>query len=339
MHKPHDTHGYTQILVNPKSMCLIPRGSVKHQSFANEISHSLSQKDKQIHQKFFYNDKGSKLFEKICNLPEYYLSRTEIMILNQVRQELENYLKGDYRLVELGSGASIKTRKILDVLCKNQNQVEYFPIDISNIVKESSRELLETYDNLKITGIIDIYENGLKFIKSFDRQKKLIAFLGSSLGNFNSESAKDFLKKIHESMNDDGFLLIGLDLIKDKKILESAYNDSDGVTADFNLNLLTRINDELGGNFSLSNFEHVAIYNENKSRIEMYLRSKVAQNVYISNIDLHLEFNKDELIHTENSYKYSIPQIEKLASEIGFKITKLWQDEKKYFVLALLSKI
>ena len=109
--------------------------------------------------------------------------------------------------------------------------------------------------------------------------------------------------------------------------------------ADFNLNLLTRINDELGGNFSLSNFEHVAIYNENKNRIEMYLRSKVAQNVYISNIDLHLEFNKDELIHTENSYKYSIPQIQKLASEIGFKITKLWQDEKKYFVLALLSKI
>lgn len=337
-HKTTRISGYKQILVNPKSRCLIPDDSIKLQNFASEIAHSITQKQKYIHPKFLYNDKGSKLFEKICELPEYYLTRTEISILSRLTSELPKYLKENYRLVEFGSGSSTKTRKILDILCQSQEEVEYFSIDISNIIKESSRSLLQQYDNLYITGIIDRYEKGLEFIQTFDEQKKLIIFLGSSFGNFDADSGRDFLKKIHSTMNDNDFFLIGLDLVKDKKILESAYDDSQHITADFNLNLLSRINEELGANFILQNFEHYAVFNEKKSRIEIYLRSKIVHQVHISDLDLSLDFKKGELIHTENSYKYSISQIEQLADEVGFKITKLWQDENHHFAVVLLSK-
>ena len=170
---------------------------------------------------------------------------------------------------------------MLSILERLQKQIEYFPIDISKILKDSSKILLDDYENLHMTGIIDNYESGLEFIKNYDDKKNLIMFLGSSFGNFDYEDGLKFLQKINYSMKNDDLLLIGLDLVKDKTVLERAYNDSQGVTARFNLNILSRINSELDSNFNINKFAHHVFYNENQSRIELYLRSLEDQIVKI----------------------------------------------------------
>lgn len=307
-------------------------------SFADEISFSLSQQSKFINPKFFYDKKGSELFDKICNLPEYYPTRTEINILQNLKNELPQYLHDYFRLVELGSGSSVKTRLILDMLNQIQDKIEYFPIDVSEILTESSSLLQQDFKELFITGIIDTYESGLEFLKNHDDKKNLIVFLGSSFGNFTISDGKEFLKKIHSTMKDDDLFLIGLDLVKDKTILENAYDDSQGITAQFNLNVLSRINDELDGDFNLNNFSHYAIYNENDQRIEMYLKSLIEQSVTISKANISFMLKKNELIHTEHSHKYTLPQIRELMHQTGFTIKNIWSDENNYFALTLVSK-
>lgn len=327
---------YKKIAVTPRFCYFQPKAELKS-TISQEISYGLSQKKKYIHPKFFYDKAGSALFEKICRVPEYYLTKTEINILSSIKLELSKYLVGDYTLVELGSGSSIKTRTLLKVLTTKQNDVEYYPIDISNILKDSSINLHDEYDNLKITGIIDQYETGLEFIKQLDHKRKLVAFLGSSFGNFDPENGIEFLGKIRSSMREHDLFLLGIDLVKDAKILENAYNDSKGVTANFNLNLLLRLNRELVANFDNDKFEHVAIFNKKQKRIEMYLKSKIKHEVFMSEIDLLLKFKKGELIHTEYSYKYTIPQIKKMAQKTGFKPVQIWTDKKNYFALVLFS--
>ena len=325
-------------MVSSKLQYFKPHATKIEKTFAEEISSSLNHDSKFISPKFFYDKKGSDLFEKICSLPEYYPTRTEISILRKLQPELSSYIDENFRLVELGSGTSVKTRLILDVLTKLQDSVDYFPIDISEILTESSEELLKNYDGLHITGIIDTYEGGLEFLKNFDKKKNLIIFLGSSFGNFSPNDGFEFLKKINSTMKSGDLFLIGLDLIKDKQILESAYDDSQGVTAKFNLNILSRINDELDADFNLKNFSHLAIYNEEKQRIEMYLKSLVNQSVIVSKSDLLLNLEKDELIHTEHSHKYTLTQIHELLDSVGFEIKHTWLDDKKYFSLTLVSK-
>ena len=327
---------YKKISITPRFCYFQPKVELKS-TIAQEISYSLSQKNKFIHPKYFYDAKGSDLFEKICSLPEYYLTRTEIEVLSSIQSELSKHLVGDYALVELGSGSSIKTRELLKILTAKQNDVEYYPIDISNILKDSSINLHDEYDNLKITGIIDQYETGLEFIRHLDHKEKIVAFLGSSLGNFDLENGVEFLRKIRSSMRHGDLFLLGIDLVKDTKMLENAYNDSKGVTANFNLNLLSRLNQELTADFDNDKFEHVAVFNKKQKRIEMYLKSKMKQNVFISKIDLLLKFQKNELIHTEFSYKYTIPQIKKIAKKSGFKPAQIWTDKKSYFAVVLFS--
>jgi len=325
---------YEKIAVTPR-FCYFKPKVIENSTMSQEIAFSLSQKKKFISPKFFYDDAGSKIFEKICKLPEYYLTRTEFEILDEIKSDLTGYLADNFALVELGSGSSVKTRKLLEILTCKQKDVEYYPVDISDILKDSSIDLHDEYENLKITGIIDSYETGLEFIKTLDHTKKLVAFLGSSIGNFSTKDGIEFLEKIHSSMNSGDMLLLGLDLIKDTKILESAYNDSTGVTADFNYNLLLRLNNDIGTNFDLNKFEHVAVFNKKHRRIEMYLKSLVKQHVFASEIDLFLKFKKGELIHTEYSYKYTVPQIKKMAKKTGFKPVHMWTDKKNYFTLAL----
>ncbi len=307
-------------------------------TFAHEISHSLQQDCKYISPKFFYNQRGSELFEQICNLPEYYLTRTEISILSSIKQELQSFLGGKFRLVELGSGASIKTRHLLDVLKRRQSFIEYVPIDVSEFLEESTSSLLEDYPNLSIVGIMDTYENGLEFIGNYDDFNNLIAFFGSSFGNFPLKEGKIFLKAIWNSMKGDDLFLIGLDLIKDKTILKKAYDDSQGITAQFNLNVLDRINDELGADFDLSCFSHHCTYNQKEQRVEMYLQSLKNQNISIPKANLLLSLKEDELVHTENSHKFSIPKIYSLMEGEGFNVLKVWQDSEKKFAVILLSK-
>lgn len=315
-----------------------PHSTKIEKTFADEVSFSLNKSPKFINPKYFYDNKGSELFEKICNLPEYYLTRTEIDILKNLQSNLSEYLDDSFRLVELGSGSSVKTRLILDVLNENQKKIEYFPIDISEILTESSELLQRDYDDLHITGIIDTYEGGLEFIEKYDNKKNLIIFLGSSYGNFTTDEGKIFLQKINSIMKKEDLFLIGLDLVKDKKILESAYDDSQGITAKFNLNVLSRINDELDADFILNNFKHVAKYNEKDQRIEMYLQSLVNQSVIISKANFSFKLKQGELIHTEHSHKYTLPQIQELMKITGFEIKQKWLDVNQYYSLTLASK-
>ena len=330
--------GYTEYVIDERLSYYEPGRNKFQKTFAQELSHSITQKQKSINPKFFYDQKGSQLFEKICTLPEYYLTRTEISILKQIDGKLQSHLNGNFRLVELGSGSSQKTRILIDILTRLQKHVEYFPIDISKILKRSSAVLQSDYKKLHITGIIDSYENGLEFVKNYDDMKNLIVFLGSSFGNFNPENGLEFLQKINSSMKNDDLFLIGLDLLKDKNVLHQAYNDSQGITAEFNLNVLSRINSELGGNFDISKFVHHVVYNNNQNKIELYLRSLAKQTVEISNADLILEIDEDELIHTENSYKYTISQIKQMFTTTGYKIKDIWYDNDRYYSLVLLAK-
>ena len=329
---------YKQYIVDSQLRYFKPHATKIEKSFAEEISYSLNQNSKFINPKFFYDKKGSELFESICLLPEYYPTRTEISILKKLKHDLPSYLDENINLVELGSGTSVKTRLILDIFTKLQPKTEYFPIDISEILTESSEQLLKDYDTLHITGIIDTYEGGLEFLKSYDDKKNLILFLGSSFGNFTPDDGKLFLEKIFFTMKSGDLFLIGLDLVKDKNILESAYDDSQGVTAKFNLNVLSRINDELDADFDINNFSHYSIYNENDQRIEMNLKSLVSQSVIIGKSNLPLNLDKGELIHTEYSHKYHISQIKKLLSDVGFEFKNMWLDDEKHFSLTLVSK-
>lgn len=329
---------YKKYVIDSNLEYFKPHSTKIEKTFAEDVSYSLNRDSKFISPKYFYDKKGSELFEQICNLPEYYPTRTEIQILKKIQPELEGYLDESFRLVELGSGSSVKTRLILDVFDKIQDRIEYFPIDISEILTESSELLQKDYDDLHITGIVDTYEGGLEFIEKYDDKKNLIIFLGSSYGNFNPNDGKIFLKKINSVMKKDDLFLIGLDLVKNKKTLENAYDDSQGITAKFNLNVLSRINDELDADFDLDNFQHVAKYNEKDQRIEMYLKSLANQSIIISKANLSLKMTQGELIHTEHSHKYTLAQIEDVMNQTDFKIKEIWLDETENYSLSLVSK-
>ena len=334
--------GYRHFEINSRLSYFKPESEKSKRTFAQEISYSLNQKQKSISPKYFYDIKGSELFDEICDLPEYYLTRTETNLLKNIGSELEKFVSADMRLVELGSGSAVKTRLLLDVLTNVQDKTEYFPIDISDILQESSQKLLEDYESLSITGVIDIYESGLEFIEKYDDAPNLIVFLGSSFGNFAPEFGFALLQKISSIMKTSDLFFIGLDLVKDKEVLENAYDDSKGVTASFNLNVLSRINDELHANFDLSQFAHHSVYNEKEQRIEMYLRSLEDQKVEIKKADLELDFQKDELTHTENSHKFSIPQIEKMMHKAGLKIEKTGKillNRMQYFWLQKIIRL
>ena len=330
--------GYTKHAISECLSYFVPSRIKTQKTFAQELSYSFSQKQKTINPKFFYDEKGSYLFEKICTLPEYYISRTEVALLRQLEEKLPNHLNGNFRLVELGSGSSTKTRTLIDILEKSQKHIEYFPIDISNFIRESCKELQNDYKNLCITGIIDDYEPALELVKNYDDKNNLIVFLGSSFGNYDPNTGLGLLQKINSLMKSGDLFLLGLDLTKDETVLEKAYNDSQGITAQFNLNVLSRINSELDANFDINKFVHHAVYNKNQNRIEMYLRSLEKQIVNIPKADLVLEVKKDELIHTENSFKFTISQIKEMSAMSNFQIQDMWCDEKRYFGLVLLSK-
>ena len=330
--------GYTKHALGKCLTYFKPSRKKTQKTFAQELSYGFSQKQKSINPKFFYDEKGSCLFKKICTLPEYYISRTEVALLRQLEEKLPNHLNGNFRLVELGSGSSTKTRTLIDILEKSQKHIEYFPIDISDILRDSCKELHNDYKNLCITGIIDDYEPALELVKNYDNKNNLIVFLGCSFGNYEPKAGLRFLQKINSLMKNNDLFLLGLDLTKDEAVLEKAYNDSQGITAQFNLNVLSRINSELDANFDINKFVHHAVYNKNQNRIEMYLRSLEKQIVNIPKADLVLEIKKDELIHTENSFKFTISQIKEMSALSNFQIQDIWCDEKRYFGLVLLSK-
>jgi L-histidine N-alpha-methyltransferase len=307
-------------------------------NFAKDVLEGLSKRPKRLLPLYFYDERGSKLFEEICRLPEYYITRIEHGILKANASEIVSCSGGSMALVELGSGSSFKTRILIEALLTRQGVLRYFPIDISeSIIMESARQLLKDYPQLEISAHVAEFSAGVHrmALETFDQ--KMVLFLGSNLGNFDPQDARDFLLKLRRELSQQDYLLLGTDMQKDTDVLEPAYDDCQGVTAEFNLNLLRRINRELAGEFELADFSHLAFYNGEKNRIEMHIRSNKAQDVFIGELQRSFSFIPGETIHTENSYKYSVDQVAEISAEAGFKVVNRWEDERGYFSLNLLS--
>jgi L-histidine Nalpha-methyltransferase len=314
--------------------------------FALDVKYGLSLPRKSLKSKYFYDKIGSSLFEQICLQPEYYITRTETDILCQKLPELVSLFSEDISIVELGSGSSSKTRILFDHLSQTQNRLYYFPIDVSHsMLSESIRSLSVAYPTLHIRGISSDYANGIDkatdfmAIESGIPCKRLILFLGSSIGNFEPQETTTFFQMLRDKMERTDLLLVGFDLQKNPAILNLAYNDKAKITERFNLNLLSRINRELAGDFNIKNFEHCAFYNQDNQRVEMHLVSKRDQTSHIRLIEESFTFKEGESIHTENSYKYSLKQIRKLAEDNRFEVKMNFMDQLKWFDLALFCPI
>ncbi|MFQ6010924.1 MAG: L-histidine N(alpha)-methyltransferase [Nitrososphaerales archaeon] len=311
--------------------------------FASDIRSGLTRKKRTISPQDLYDEQGSKLFEQICAQPEYYPTRLEASILGDYHDDIVNNNGSDgYSLVELGSGSSRKTRILLDPIFKEHDSLHYFAIDLSSsAVDESSRIVTSEYPKLTFVGMPFEYEAGLNAVSRYINKNeisgsKMILFLGSSIGNFEPDESIEFLKMVKRNMAPEDILLIGFDLQKDPNILRAAYNDKNGITAKFNKNILTRINRELNANFNLEDFEHQALYNEDESRIEMCLVCKNDCSVDIKSIGERFIFSPDDSIHTENSYKLTMPLISERAKAAGLELQENFNDQNDWYSLALL---
>jgi len=304
---------------------------------AEDVRKGLSAQPKRFLPKYFYDELGSQLFEAICLLPEYYLTRAENDILQRYSDEIVAAISGQKTLVEMGSGSASKTRLIIEALLRRQSELLFMPVDISaTALESSSRILLQSYPRLTIEAYAADYFAGLAELGKRPRARTLALFLGSNISNFDPDEALRFLRAMRSVLQKGDALLLGADLKKDPAILDAAYNDALGVTSAFNLNVLARINRELGGTFDLRAFKHRAFYNQSEGRVEIYIESLADQRVRIEKLDLEIEFAAGELIHTENSYKYDKANIAHLAVATGFELSRTWLDSEERFSSNLL---
>lgn len=304
---------------------------------ADDVRNGLTARPKRFLPKYFYDELGSQLFEAICLVPEYYLTKAENEILALYADEITASVDGQKTLVEMGSGSASKTRLIIEALLRGQPELVFMPVDISaSALESSSRILLQSYPRLRIEAYAADYFAGLAELGKKQRGRTLALFLGSNISNFDEDEALKFLRALRSVLHRGDALLLGADLKKDPAILEAAYNDALGVTAAFNLNVLARINRELGGTFDLRSFKHRAFYNDAMGRVEIYIESLCDQTVRIEKLDLEVKFGSGELIHTENSYKYDLAGIAQLAAATGFVCTRSWLDSQERFSSNLL---
>ncbi len=305
---------------------------------ARDVRAGLTAPRKRLPCCYFYDDEGSRLFDAVCELPEYYLPAAEREVLAARADEVASRFREAPVLIELGSGSAAKTRLLIEALLRRHRTLEYAPIDISRgALIESAPPLLDTYPDLTIHAVAGDYLEELRRPTPSSRAPKLILWLGSSIGNLDRPAAATFLSGIRGTMSPQDRLLVGIDLRKDRSVVEPAYNDAQGITARFNLNLLTRINRELDGGFDLGAFRHRAVYDDGAGRIEMYLDSARGQRVPIGALDLIVPFAAGEPVHTENSYKYSAPEIDALAAAAGLRIESQWQDGGRRFSVNVLA--
>jgi len=300
---------------------------------AEDARHGLTAPQKFIPSKYFYDGRGSKLFEQICWLPEYYLTRTELALLRRKAVMLtRRFHNGD--IVELGSGANWKIRILLDAMDKSRRTgIRYIPVDVSTDALVAAGEgLLNLYPELEVISVTGDFIRDLHQIQS-DRPK-LIMFLGSTMGNLDGDEARTFLKDLADNMGSQDRFLLGLDMVKPVEIMEAAYNDSQNVTAEFNKNVLLVLNRELGARFNLNDFEHVAFFNEQLSQIEMHLRAKRRLVVHFSDLDWSVRIEQGETVRTEISRKFTRPQVEALAQEAGLSVATWYSDRKRWFSIA-----
>lgn len=306
----------------------------EQQQMLKEVLDGLSRAQKMLPSKYFYDERGSELFEQITSLDEYYPTRTEKKILENHINEIAERVGSESVIIELGSGSSQKTRLLLDHL---PDLSAYVPVDISEkYLQKVANDLREEYPNLPIVPVCADYTQPFD-IPHIDRpfEYYVVFYPGSTIGNFQPHQAQKFLQSLARFLIPGGGMLIGVDLKKDVEVLEKAYNDEAGVTADFNKNMLVRINRELGADFEVENFRHKALYNREQGRIEMHLVSEANQQVHLNGTTI--DFQKGESIHTENSYKYSLEEFRELVSN-WFEVEKVWMDDNEFFSIQYLVK-
>lgn len=309
----------------------------EHDSFAEDVRLGLFAKQKALLPKYVYDDMGSILFEAICQLPEYYVTRAETEILQRYCGAIIDTVPGPLTLIEAGSGSATKTRLVIDTILQRQPSLQYVPMDISpETLAKSAKELTSTFPHLQVTAYAGDYFETFQLLKDLPTERKLVLFLGTSLGNFEPPADLNFLHMVRSILQPGEAVLLGLDLKKSAAILEPAYDDALGVTAAFNLNVLNRLNREVGAHFDLRRFAHRAVYNQELGRVEMHLVSRCAQTVHVNQWDLDLHFAEGETIYTHSSYKYDQPQIHRLARQADFACLHTWQDANNFFSLNLL---
>lgn len=301
-----------------------------------EIHKGLTASQKYLPSKHFYDSRGSQLFEEICRLPEYYLTRTEMALLKEASPEIMRSFKGG-DLIELGSGANWKIRMLLDVLDeKSLSSIRYVPVDVSrSALISASDELRQIFPKLDVLGIVADFVHHMDTIP--DSRPRIIIFFGSTIGNFNEEESRNFLNSVAGAMKPEDRFLLGIDMLKPKEVIEPAYNDHKGITADFNKNILNVINEKLNADFNPSHFDHLAFFNEEKEQIEMHLKTNRKISVNIADLKLKVDLVRGETIHTEICRKFSREKTERMIAEAGLNINSWYSDPKRWFSLLDLS--
>ncbi len=298
---------------------------------APDVLQGLTSLPKQLPSKLFYDEIGSQLFEQITELPEYYLTRTERSILEQYAGEILEAAGPALTLVELGAGTAAKTCILIQELLERQSRALFYPIDVSpSALDEAMRQLGRQFPSLRVNPIVADYTGGVPALSRITG-RKLVLYIGSSIGNFEPDHSVRLLRRIRQTLRSGDALLLGADFAKSSRILLPAYDDSQGVTAAFNKNILARLNRELEADFDLDAFRHVALWNRRCSRMEIYLESLTTQSVFVAGLDLDVSFQSGERIHTENSYKYTDAMLESILHDSGFTLEQSWCDRKKWF--------
>jgi L-histidine Nalpha-methyltransferase len=307
----------------------------------SEVYSGLTSFPKRLNPWLFYDEEGSQLFEKITELPEYYVTRTERGIFASYANEIISAASAQQNLtiIELGAGTATKTGLLLSAAVRSQGTVLYQPIDISaTALDQACQRIPEEIPGVTVLPRVANYTEGLNLVEA-GGCRKLVLYIGSSIGNFEPEHARALLKSIRRQLAPGDSLLLGVDLVKDLRLLLAAYNDTSGVTAAFNKNVLARMNRELEANFNLKRFRHRAIWNREKSRIEMHLESLIAQRVSLSALELDIAFVHGETIHTENSYKYTHEGVLRMLASASFQLHSAWNDSENWFGVFLATAI
>jgi L-histidine N-alpha-methyltransferase len=306
---------------------------------ANDVLDGLTRPFKELPPKHFYDARGSELFEQICELPEYYPTRTEVQILTSRADDIVA-ATGAGELVELGSGTADKARILLDAMARAGTLRRYIPLDVTErVVADSARQLVEDYDGLEVRGVIGDFERHLGHLPDGDGAPRIVALLGGTIGNFPPGSRRTLLRNIGTLLGPDDRLLLGTDLVKDPAVIEAAYDDPDGVTAEFNRNVLHVINRELGANFVADQFEHVAFFDQKHEWVEMRLRSLEACSVEIGDLGMIVEFDAGEELRTEISAKFTRERLEADYRAAGLAMKHWYTDDDQLFALSLAARV
>lgn len=308
--------------------------SKSQEEFAVDVLIGLSQEPKWLPCKYMYDEKGSRLFQNIMALPEYYLTRCETELLDTHKVSIAEILGNkSFNLVELGVGDGRKTKILIKQFMERGLDFHFVPIDISeSAIKELLNKMESCFADLKIEGLVSEYFNGLNRLSNLNQRRNVVLFLGSNIGNFNPPETRVFLSSLWNALNDGDYLLIGFDLKKEINIINRAYNDPQGITAQFNLNLLKRINHELGGDFNLQQFQFYSYYDVFSGAVKSFLVSLKKQPVFVETLNRLFSFREWEPIHTESSYKFGKTEIQYHAEQNGFEVIADFYDSNEYFV-------